>query len=159
MSNLELMRSVIMDVDEEYRELQERCYQALCFLVENGIFLRELSVREYKRLRMAYGVVDELWAAAKEYLLSGKYPEVGEPLLSLELYGLYRCYYRYASGIEYINYFRELSFYEMPVIRLRINRYLVGLFILGECVMDYYRKYLEWLQSLGVSLPIFEVLV
>ena len=159
MNNLELMRSVVMDVDEEYRELQEQCYLALCVLVENGIFRRELGAREYEQLWTAYGVVDELVAAAKEYLLSGKYPQVGEPLISLELDGLYRCYYRYASGIEYINYFKELSFYEMPVIRLRINRYLVGLFILGECVMDYYRKYIEWLQSFGVSLPIFEVLV
>ena len=147
-----------VEVDDEYRELQRRCFDGLWTLNDSGIFCCELGGREYDELWTAYGIVDEL-VKVKDGLLGGDYPQVGEPLESLELHGLYRCYYRYAYGVEYVNYFRSFEFKEIPIVRLYINQRLVGLFILGRRVVDFYLPYVKWLQESGTNLPIMGELV
>jgi len=152
--------SAVMDVEveEEYALAQRRCYESLCSLMECGIFNDNFGVRECEQLRMAYSVIAEL-EEVKDSLLTKDYPHPGDAFTSLELHGLFRCYYRYNYGVEYINYFRFINFHTVPVMRLYINEKLVGLFIFGQCVMDFYREYIKWLCYSGYKLPIMEVLL
>jgi hypothetical protein len=135
----------------EYAERDRRAEFDIKYLIEKGLFSRELDIAEYTQLRYAYHIIDEL-VRAFEDIEAGKYVKPGEAFYSLEIFGLYRCFYCYQKGVLIFNNLSNLKANDLPIVRLYINGKLLGLSILGKPVMNYYHEYLDWVNKLGSGL-------
>lgn len=135
----------------DYADSDRRAEFDINYLIRKGLFLRELDIAEYTQLRYAYHIIDEL-VKASEDVEQGQYPKPGDSFHSLEIFGLYRCFYSYQDGLVIINNLSNLKVNDLPIVRLYINGKLVGLSVLGKPLMDYYREYLDWVNRMGSSL-------
>lgn len=129
--------------DEEQSALERKAEEGMRYLLENGVFHVELDSAQYFLLRYSYDIINELVLATKDFR-EGNYPKPGETYLSLEIFGSYKCFYRHEQGVTFINELDSPIIKDAPIVRLYINRKLVGLSILGKPVINYYDQYLEW---------------
>ena len=141
--------------DEDSLALERKAEAGMKYLLENHIFHVELDSAQYAQLRHSYHIIDELVAATRDFK-EGNYPRPGETYLSLEIFGLFRCFYRHEQGVTLINELDSPIIRDSPIVRLYINRKLVGLSILGKPVINYYDQYLEWVnesEDRGLNFP------
>jgi len=111
-----------------------------------GILQGDLTETDYEYLCFASHVLDEL-GANMDRLLGGDYPKPGYALHSLEIYGLFQCLFAYEDGVLLLDALKGMDIDTIPLVRLYINRQIVGLAIFGKPVMDYCSDYLDWLQA------------
>lgn len=114
-------------------------------------YLTDLTPEEQDVLLSCPETVDELSQALRQWV-QGEYPQPGDVLQSMSLYGSFLQLWRYELGFIPVNRIHEYG--ELPLYRFYINDVLVGLIIEKRKVLDLFTPYLLWLEKqMDIVLP------